>query len=329
MKNFKTIRTTFLASVLLCLGLTSCNDDDVATVVTPPTIVDNTIAARAIANPNLTILVAALTKTNLVATLQSTGPFTVFAPTDVAFTAAGVSVASINASTPAQVASLKEILLNHVISGSKTAAQLTNNEYLRTLSTGLASATNKLSMHVSKVGAVVKLNNNAVVTAADVSASNGVIHVVDKVITAPTIVDLVAANTDFSSLVGNLSTNLVATLKTTGPFTVFAPNNPAFASLTTELAAIPLVPNPTQLENVLKYHVVNGNYLESALSTVVAAGPTSTLLASQTFTVALTPARITGTYSPTRMASKITATDIQANNGVIHVLDKVLLPATF
>jgi uncharacterized surface protein with fasciclin (FAS1) repeats len=335
MKNVLKIKTLAILALIAFFGLTSCsNSDDPIVIPTPtPTPVDNTIAGKAIATPDLSILVAALSKTNLVATLQGTGPFTVFAPTNAAFGLANISVASINASTPAQVDALKQILLNHVVSGSTTAAQLTNDSYLRTLGLGAASTTKTLSMLVKKTtnggGTTVKLNNNATVTTPDISASNGIIHIVDRVIVAPTIIDLAATNGDFSSLAGALTTaGLITTLQGAGPFTVFAPVNAAFTSLTTEIA--PLVPNATQLGNILKYHVVSGNYLASDLPTVIAAGPTATLLTPQKFTISLTGGpNITGTYSPARMASKIVATDVQGNNGVIHVLDKVLLPATF
>jgi uncharacterized surface protein with fasciclin (FAS1) repeats len=332
MKNLFKIKKFAILTIIAFLGLTSCNDDDPVTPITPPQQQDNTIAGKAIATADLSILVAALTKTNLVATLQGAGPFTVFAPNNAAFGTANITVASINASTPAEVEALKQILLNHVVSGATLSGQLTDNSYLKTLGLGVASATNKLSMFVKKTttGAIttVKLNNNSTVLTPDVIASNGVVHIVDKVITAPTIIDLAAANSNFSSLATSLTTaSLIATLQGAGPFTVFAPDNTAFSNLTTELS--PTVPTTAQLTNVLKYHVVSGNFLASNLAAVVAAGPTTTLN-PQKFTIGLTPTpNITGTYSPARSASKITATDIQGNNGVIHVIDKVLLPATF
>lgn len=333
MKKLMKIKVVAILSFIAFLGLSSCSSTDDPILVSSTTPMDNTIAGKAIATPDLSILVAALTKTDLVATLQGTGPFTVFAPTNAAFGLLNISVASINSSTPAQVASLKQILLNHVVSGSTTSAQLNDNQYLTTLGLGAASATKTLSMLVNKTtnggGSVVKLNNNAQVTTPDISASNGIIHIVNKVITAPSIIGLAATNGNFSSLAGALTTaNLISTLDGPGSFTVFAPVNAAFTSLTTEIA--PLVPNATQLGNILKYHVVSGNYLASDLPAVIAAGPTATLLTPQKFTISLTGGpNITGTYSPARPASKITATDVQANNGVIHVLDKVLLPATF
>lgn len=333
MKNVLKIKTLVILALIAFFGLTSCsNSDDPIVIPTPtPTPVDNTIAGLAVATPDLSILVAALTKTDLVNTLKGTGPFTVFAPTNAAFGLLNISVTSINNSTPAEVASLKQILLNHVVSGSNTAAQLTDNQYLRTLGLGAASTTNTLSMLVNKTtnggGTTVRLNNNAKVTTPDISASNGIIHIVDRVIVAPTIIELAATNGNFSTLATFLTdASLIAPLSGTGPFTVFAPTNTAFTNLLTEIA--PTVPNVAQKTNILKYHVVSGNYLASNLPAVVAAGPTVTLN-PQTITIGLTPPSIVGTYVPARSASKITATDVQGNNGVIHVLDKVLLPATF
>lgn len=330
MKNLFKIKTFAILTIIALFSLASCSDDTTTTNPTPS--VDNTIAGKAVATADLSILVAALTKTNLVATLQGSGPFTVFAPNNAAFGALNITVASINNSTTSEVETLKQILLNHVVSGTTTSGQLTNNSYLKTMGLGAASTTNKLSMFVKKTttGAIstVKLNNNSTVITPDVVASNGVIHIVDKVITAPTIIDLAAANSNFSSLAGALTTaSLISTLQGTGPFTVFAPDNTAFSNLTTELGTT--VPTTANLVNILKYHVVSGNYLANDLQTVIAAGPTVTLN-PQTIVISLTGgANITGSKVPARPASKITTTDIQGNNGVIHVIDKVLLPATF
>ena len=302
--------------------VTSCSSDDAA--VTPaPAPVDNTITGKAVATADLSILVAALQKTGLASVLQGAGSFTVFAPKNSAFSALNISVASINNMTPTELNGLKETLLSHVVSGTTTSTQLMNNSYLKTLGSGAASTTSKLSMLVNK-GATVKLNNNATVITPDVVASNGIIHIVDKVITAPTIVDLVATNTNFSDLVNALSTTgLVPTFQTSTFYTVFAPDNAAFTALAAEIT--PLVPSTAQLTNILKYHVVSGNVNASGL----VAGSVATIN-PQPFTVSLTGgANITGSRVPARSASTVTTTDIQANNGVIHVLNKVLLPATF
>jgi uncharacterized surface protein with fasciclin (FAS1) repeats len=188
-------------------------------------------------------------------------------------------------------------------------------------------------MYVKKTGAVVRLNGSAEVTSANIDASNGVIHIVDEVIGLSTLVDAALANDNFSSLVEALTSqgqpNFVSILSGTGPFTVFAPTNAAFTNLGTELAAIPFTPTTAQLTSVLQYHVINGNVLEASLPAVVS-GPTSgsvTTLNNQNIIISLTGgAKITGAFMPTRPASNIVVTDVQCTNGVIHVLDKVLLP---
>jgi uncharacterized surface protein with fasciclin (FAS1) repeats len=326
MKNLFKIKKIALSMIIVIFGVSCSTSND-----TPIVQADTTIVGIATGNANLSILVAALTKTDLVTTLKSNGPFTVFAPTNAAFTAAGISVASINSSTPAQVADLKNILLNHVVNGSLQAAGLTTG-FVKT-NANYGTTTSKISMFINTTGGV-KLNGNSNVitttagTTYNILASNGVIHTVDKVITLPTIVDLAVANNDFSSLTGALTTyGLVPTLQGAGPFTVFAPNNTAFTALTTELAGASITPTAAQFTSVLKYHVVSGaNVLAANLPAVIAAGPTTTFN-TQTITISLTPTpNIVGKFLPVRPSSKIIATDVQGSNGVIHVLDKVLLP---
>jgi uncharacterized surface protein with fasciclin (FAS1) repeats len=119
-------------------------------------------------------------------------------------------------------AALTQILLNHVVSGSVKSTDLTTT-YIKTLAKGTASTTNNLSMFVNTAGGKV-LNGVATVTTADIIASNGVVHVVDKVI-GPTIVTHALANPNFTSLVGALTgagqPDFVTILSGTGPFTVF------------------------------------------------------------------------------------------------------------
>ncbi len=315
-----------LAIVLACfaMALSSCTDNDDTIVQT-----DDTITGIASRNSDLSVLVQALTKADLATTLQGAGPFTVFAPTNTAFntflTANGY--ANLDA---VPVPALKEILLNHVISGEFESTDLVNNTYIKTLAKGSASTTNTLSMYVNTTSGV-RLNGVSSVTTANVLATNGVIHIVNAVIGLPTIVTHATANPNFTSLVGALTgpgqPNFVSILSGTGPFTVFAPTNTAFANLTTELAAIPFTPSTSQLTSVLQYHVINGNVLASSLPTVVAGGGVVPTLNTQNITISLTGGpKITGTFSPTRPASNIVATDVQCSNGVIHVLDKVLLP---
>jgi len=320
----KTNKLKFISLIaLFALSFSSCNDDD------PMVITDNTITGIASRTTDLSILVQALTKADLAGTLQSTGPFTVFAPTNAAFTSflSANGFANLDA-VPTPL--LKEILLNHVISGEIQSTGLVNNSYIKTLGKGTASATNTLSMYVNTTSGV-QLNGVSSVTTPNVLASNGVIHIVNAVIGLPTIVTHATANPNFTSLVGALTgpgqPAFTTILSGTGPFTVFAPTNTAFTNLGIELAAIPFSPSTAQLTSVLQYHVINGNVLASALPTVVAGGGIVPTLNTQNITISLTGgAKITGTFSPTRPASNIVLTDVQCSNGAIHVLDKVLLP---
>lgn len=314
----KTIKLKMVALIaMMAIGFTSCNDDDTAVVE------DNSIAGIASRNSNLTSLVAALNKAGLTSTLQNSGPYTVFAPTNAAFSSflQANGYANLDA---VPVDALKEILLNHVVNGAAQSTDLTNNQYLKTLGKGSATSTNTLSMHVNTTSGV-KLNGVANVTTANVIATNGVIHIVDAVIGLPTIVTHATANPNFSSLVGALTSagqpDFVSILSGPGPFTVFAPTNAAFTSLDAELAPGGIAGVSTvNLTKVLQYHVVSGNILSNALTNNQTV---ATLQTPQTFLINLSPARITDVNS---RVSNITATDVQCSNGVIHVIDKVLLP---
>lgn len=316
MKIVSKFRFALVCIVFLSL-MVSCDNDDT------PKSVDNSITGLAVKNSNLKILVQALTRAELATTLKGAGPFTVFAPTDAAFTAflKTTSYATIN-DVPKDV--LTQILLNHVVSGNVKSNDLTTG-YVKTLAKSATSGTNTMSMYVDLTSGV-KLNGVSKVITADVIASNGVIHVVDAVINLPTIVTHATANPNFSSLVGALTgagqPDFVSILSGTGPFTVFAPTNAAFTALNTELAPGGIAGVSTaNLTKVLKYHVVNGNILAASLTE---GQIVNTLQTPQTFTIQLTGgAKIKDVNN---RISNITATDVQCSNGVIHVVNKVLLP---
>ena len=324
----KTLKTIKKLSLLLLVALIpfSCSSDDGTTLVVvdpdPETITEIAVAS------DLTSLVAALTRADLATTLDGPGPFTVFAPTNDAFsaflTANGFAVLE---DVPVDV--LTQILLNHVISGEATSGSLSTG-YGKTLATEATTGEN-LSIYINTNGGVT-LNGISSVTDADIDASNGVIHLVDAVIGLPTIVDFALADTaTFSILVDaltrdDLTTDYVGVLSTTNgtgpaPFTVFAPTNNAFVDLLSELGLSGLadIDEPT-LNATLSYHAVAGlNVRSSNLSdnfTVPTLGGDIT-------------ANITGgatlTDSNDRI-SNIIAVDVQAANGVIHVIDKVVLP---
>lgn len=296
---------------LLTLGLTACPASEVEE--------SDDITEVAADTSDLSTLVSALTKAGLVDDLQADGPFTVFAPTNAAFaallTAQGVAdldalIAKLGAET------VTNILKYHVVSGEQKAADLTDGEELTTLQG------QKITVGVAN--GVVTLNGTTKVTKADVEASNGVVHLIDSVLLPPsttpalkTIAETAAGDPQFSRLVSALgSAGLVETLNGAGPFTVFAPTNDAFA----KLAA---VPEGDALERVLLYHVVSGK-LEAA--DVIASAPgTATSVQGSTFSYAVVDGKVVLTDGQGNNVN-VTSTDIQASNGVIHVIDSVLLP---
>ncbi|MNE21988.1 Fasciclin domain protein [compost metagenome] len=319
MKNVMKIKNLALIVLFSVLAISCDDDNDTAPV-------DNSITGIASNTPDLSILVQALEKTELTTTLQASGSYTVFAPTNAAFTAflTTTPYATIN---DVPKAALTEILLNHVISTTLKSTDLTTG-YIKTLAKGPASSTNTLSMYVNTASNMVVLNGGAMVSTADIMASNGVIHIVDEVIGLPTIVTHATANPNFTSLVGALTgagqPDFVSILSGTGPFTFFAPTNDAFTALNTELAPGGIASvSAANLTKVLQYHVVGAaNVLAATLTEGQIVTPI--LAPAQTFTIQLSGgAKI---KDANNRISTIVATDVQCSNGVIHVLDKVILP---
>ena len=308
-----------IACLAFVVGFVACNDDD------PVVVETNTIVDVAIDN-NLTSLVAAVRRANLDVTLAGPGPYTVLAPSDAAFSAF-LQANNFNSLTDVPVDLLRNILLNHVISGELMSTDLTTG-YANTNATSDASGTN-ISIYINTENGV-SFNGISNVGIANVEADNGVVHVVDAVIGLPSVVTFATADPNFSILVEALTREndftYVETLSTPNgtapaPFTVFAPINDAFVDLLAELQlnALSDVPKAT-LTSTLNTHVVAGaNVLESNLSDNM---PVSTLGGG--LTVNLTSNGATLTDSNNRVSS-IIATDVQANNGVIHAINKVVL----
>lgn len=310
---------------LAFIPMVSCSDDDTET--TPQ---EDSIAEIASANANLSVLVDALDRAGLTATLDGSGSFTVFAPTNQAFTAF-LDQKGFEDLDDVPVPLLKEILLNHVVSGTATSSSLSTG-YVKTMAKGSASSTNTLSMFINTASGVVinggASNGGATVTTADVMASNGVVHIVNSVIDLPTVTSHAIANPEFSTLVQALTRedqpDFAGILAGTeaSPFTVFAPTNAAFGSLLTELDITGLGQvEQAVLENTLKYHVVAG---QNVLAASLMDNMEVTTFQGGTFTINLEGgASITDANG---RVSTITATDVQASNGVVHVINKVLLP---
>lgn len=313
-------RSKIVLSIISLVFFTiSCDDNNSEDMP----VVDNTITGIAKSNSNFTLLYQALVKAELVETLKGTTPYTVFAPTDAAFTAflKTTPYATIN-DVPKEA--LTQILLNHVVSGTVKSTDLTNG-YVKTLAKSATSGMNTMSLYVN-LNSGVRLNGVASVSTPDIKATNGYIHIVDAVINLPTIVTHALANNNFTSLVGALTKagqpDFVTILSGTGPFTVFAPTNDAFTALNTELAPGGIAGVSTEnLTKVLLYHVVSGNILAANLTE---GQIVNTIQDTQNFSVQLTGgAKIKDNND---RISTIVATDVQCSNGVIHVLNQVLLP---
>ena len=312
--------TKVIALFLLVSIFSSCSNNDDDTIIKTNTIVDVAV------NNNLSSLVAAVTKAELAKTLSGPGPFTVLAPTNEAFSSF-LEEKGFNSLDEVPKELLTQILLNHVIDGSLKSTDLSTG-YANTKATSDASES-PMSIYINTDGGVT-FNGTSQVSIPNVSADNGTVHVVDKVVDLPTIVTFAAADSNFSILVEALtreaSYTYVETLSTPNdtepaPFTVFAPVNSAFVSLLNELdlTALSEVPTAT-LTSTLNTHVVAGaNVLASSLSDNMSI---STLGGG--LTVNLSGGQATLTDSGSRV-SKIIATDVQANNGVIHAIDKVVL----
>ncbi|PTX62171.1 putative surface protein with fasciclin (FAS1) repeats [Kordia periserrulae] len=319
-------KTTFIlmAFVMSLFTLTSCSDDDNTTVNLPTS---NTIADFVAANPDFSSLGAALDRAGLTAVLDGSVEYTVFAPNNAAFDAflQANGFANLEA-VPVDV--LTQVLLNHVVSGTNTSTDLATG-YIETLAEE-ATTGNNINMYVNTADGVLLNGTTSVnLSAADIDVDNGVIHAVNSVISLPTVVTFATADSTFGSLVAALTREntftYVATLSTTGspaPFTVFAPTDQAFADLVAELDGVnSLADIPTAtLEATLNTHVVAGsNVLSTSLMNDMMV---STL--GDSFTI-----NTTGGATFTDLNGRtgnIIVTDVQAVNGVIHAIDKVILP---
>lgn len=311
MKSLYNKLSLFVLSLLMVSTFVACNNDDevVAPVETPKTIVD-----VAVSDPQFSILVAALTKADLVSTLKSAGPFTVFAPTNDAFTAlfAQLGVSGID---QLSAEALKPILLNHVLT-SKVPSSAIATGYVATAN---SNGPNQSAVNVFiQLGSTVMVDESKVVK-ADVMASNGIIHVIDKVILPASVVAHAINNPNFSILVqAVVKANLVEALSGVGPFTVFAPTNDAFNALFATLGVSGISDLSAEtLTPILLYHVVSGNVLASQVSS----GNVPTLKEGSSLNV-----MVNGSGVKINNASNVVATDVQGSNGVIHAIDAVLLP---
>jgi len=301
-------RSLLLGSLAL---LAACGSDD-----GKPTVLG--VAKH---DAQFSILVEAVQAAGLESTLDGVGPFTVFAPTNNAFSALLTELGLSKAQLLADRTLLTSVLTYHVLPAKVEKAGVPLGKAITTVQGGY------FKVEAATGGALTiqdGRNRSSAITATNVAASNGVVHVIDKVILPPNrnIVQTAQALPDFSVLVeAVVAANLATALSGSGPLTVFAPTNAAFTDLLTRLGRTKaqLLADTALLTSVLRYHVVNGRVLKAD---VPLGAPIATLEPNKTFTVDNT---LTITDARGNKA-KIVSTDVFTANGVIHVIDKVILP---
>lgn len=314
---FNMMLAAFIGSMI---GLTSCNKDD-------DPIVSNTITDIVVNTSSYSVLEEAVVKANLAATLSGTGPFTVFAPDNTAFANAGITSATVASLSPT---ALSDLLLYHTIGSKILASAVPAGPNAKVITAGGDS------VFVTRNAAGVFVNGIKVAE-ADINADNGVIHRLSKALNKPsgnTVATAQAAGSGLDSLVKAVvrannapggDPTLINTLSN-ATITVFAPTNAAFTQLLAALSTndINNIPVATLLA-VLRYHVVAGRAFSSDL-----ANGNLAMLAGGNTTINLTNGTNGG---PTikgngngSATSNITATNIMTRNGVVHVIDRVLLP---
>jgi transforming growth factor-beta-induced protein len=328
------------AIMLVVIG---CSDDDNNPIVNNGPTMD--IVETAAADGRFTTLLAAATAADLVDALKSEGPLTVFAPTDDAFNAlpAGTVEALLQ-----DTAALTAVLTYHVVIGEVTSAQVVTLDSAATLNGA------KLNITVNSNGSVMVDGANIIIK--DIATTNGIIHVIDAVITPPSSQSGTAkmgwGSFGYSMGGGWIATAIVEgrlnwltrhlsiynvarlaglktlttavkaadlkyTLKRSGPFTVFAPTEDAFAALPE--GTIPaLLQDPETLANILLYHVTPGKVTASTVVTLNGEMVEMANGGNVVITVDENGVMVND--------ANVIAVDIMARNGVIHVIDGVLLP---
>lgn len=345
--QMKSLFFSLLAIMSMALVPTASNAQDMS---------DKTVVEIAVGNDNFSTLVAAVKAAGLAGTLSGEGPFTVFAPTDEAFAALpeGLVAALVK---PENKAVLQKILTYHVVPAKVMAADVV---------AGIKSGGGTLKATTAEGGNFsVMLNdgnvqikdaqgNMANVTATDIAGSNGVIHVIDRVILPagvnpaallpkkemktgmmmeapePNIASIAVGNENFETLVAALgAAGLVDMFKSAGEYTVFAPTDDAFDALPEGTVANLVKPeNKATLQGILAYHVVPATITaEKLVGAITKAGGYYNLptLGNQTLVASIDDGSVILTDGNGNK-SKVIITDVTGSNGVIHAIDTVLLP---
>ncbi len=350
-------RFSILALLLaFAMVVAACSSDSEDTTTTEPAAEEQTVLDLAIEAGQFSTLIAAIDAAGLTDTLQGEGPFTVLTPTDAAFDAAFDALGITAADLLADTETLTSILTYHVL------PQEADSQLVATLDGSSVPTVNGQSVDINVVDGQIMINE-ATVVSADLAADNGIVHVIDAVLLppdvaealgvamaddmedettttteamtttteamAPTIAEIVAEAAagdpaEFTVLLAALETaGLVDALNGEGPFTVFAPTDAAFTALLDNLGitAEELLANP-DLANILLYHVVSGQFLAAD---VIELAPVDvpTIFEENPISIAV----VDGSVVINDVATVISP-DVVAGNGVIHVIDAVLVPAS-
>ena len=270
-----------------------------------------TITDIVVGSPEHNTLEAAVVAAELASTLSGPGPFTVFAPTDAAF--AALPDGTLNALLADPSGALTDILLYHVVGATAFSSDLSDGQMITTLEGADVTVT------INNQGVFI---NGAQVTVADIAADNGVVHVINAVLLPPTpsntIVDIIVNSDNHNTLeAAVIAAGLAGTLSGDGPFTIFAPTDAAFAALPPGLLDA-LLADPEALADILLYHVFGA----TAFSDYFSDGQMIHSLLGEELLVTIVGQSIFIN------GVEITVTNIAADNGVVHVIDAVLIPPT-
>jgi len=253
-------------------------------------------------------LEAAVIAADLAGTLSDTGPFTVFAPTDDAF--AALPAGTVEALLEDPSGALTDILLYHTVSADVRSTDLMDGQIVATING------KDITVTINTDGVFI---NDAKVTVVDLTADNGVVHVIDAVLIPPTVtvVDIIVNSPDHETLeAAVIAADLASTLSGEGPFTIFAPTDDAFAALPEGTVEALLQDPMGELTNILLYHAIAGQ----VLSTDLTDGQVASTINGKDVTVAI---NTDGVFINDAM---VTVVDLETDNGVVHVIDAVLLP---
>lgn len=280
-------------------------------VSTVTAIQESDIVDTAVSAGKFNTLVAAVKAAGLVETLKGEGPFTVFAPTDKAFKKLKEGTVE-SLLKPENKKMLQSVLTYHVVKGSVMAADVVKLEKAKTVQGD--------DVAIKVVDGKVMINGAQVVT-TDIKCKNGVIHIIDSVILPPEkkdIVDTAVGAGSFNTLVAAVkAAGLVETLKGEGPFTVLAPSDEAFAKIPAEKIKELLKPeNKDMLKGILAYHVIPAKAMAADVVKLTSAKTVN----GQEVTIKVENGKVMVD------GATVVKTDIGCSNGVIHVIDKVIMP---